>query len=158
MPSLVEQYIENPTGRTVIFSFLIAAFLFLISWFIPLANPGEESWYNFLYKDLTLPVEDRFNWGLVIVEVLLFTLFFFFMVVFLGSLSDMRNTLPSYFEMFTAAVITLTLAAFIPKIEVTGAEGAGNFTPGMQTGVFWFSVLGVILMILYIYFTRPADE
>ena len=158
MPSLVEQYIENPTGRTVILSFLIAAFLFLISWFIPLANPSEESWYSFLYKDLTLPVEDRFNWGLVIIEAVLFTLFFFFMVVFLGSLTDLRNALPSYFEMFTAAVITFALVIFIPKIGVTGAEGAGNFTPEMQTAVLWFSILGVVLIFLYLYFTRPADE
>ena len=140
MPSLAEQYIENPTGRTVIFSFLIAALLFLVSWFIPLANPGEDSWYSFLYKDLTLPVEDRFNYGLVILEVLLFTFFFFFIVVFLGSMADLRNTLPSYFEIFTAAVISITLAAFIPKIEVTGAQGAANFTPDMQSAVFWFSI------------------
>ncbi len=158
MPSLVEQYIENPSGRTAIFSFLIAAFLFLISWFIPLANPSEDSWYGFLYRDLTLPVEDRFSTGLVVVETLLFTFFFFFMVIFLGSLADLRNTLPSYFEMFTAAIVTIALALFIPQIEVTGAQGASNFTPGMQSGVFWFTLFGIILMVLYIYFTRPTEE
>jgi hypothetical protein len=165
MPSLVEKYFENPTGRTAIFSFLIAAFLFLISWFIPLANVAEDSWYSFLYKDVTLPVEDRFNFGLVIIEVILFTLFFFFVVVFLGSMADLRNTLPSYFEIFTAAVISITLAAFIPKIGVTGGvagtgtdKGVSHFTPDMQTTVIWLTILGILLMTLYLYFTRPADE
>ena len=59
MPSFVEQYIENPTGRTAMFSLIIASFIFLLTWLIPLSNPAEGDLFSFLYKDISLPEEDR---------------------------------------------------------------------------------------------------
>ena len=109
MPSFVEQYIENPTGRTAIFSLIVAAFIFMLTWLIPLSNPAEGDFFNFLYMDISLPAEERFNTALVIIESVLFSFFYLFLAIFLGNLSELRNSIPSWFEIFTSAVITIVV-------------------------------------------------
>ncbi|MHA2250791.1 MAG: hypothetical protein ACXAD7_10525 [Candidatus Kariarchaeaceae archaeon] len=165
MSSVSEQLFQSPTGRTAIFSFLIAAALFLFAWVIPLASLDGDPWYDFLYKDVTLPEEDRFNWGLVLVESLLFTLFYLFILIFFGSLAELRNNLPSWGEVVISAIITVGFAFFLPKFTTSGSvegteneTGANHFTGPMQTAVFWLSVLGIILMTLYVIYSGKDQE
>ncbi len=160
MSSISEQLIQNPTGRTAIFSLLIALFLFFLAWIIPLANITGGEWYDFLYKDVELPENERFNWALMIIETLLFTIFYLFLVIFFGSLAELRNNLPSWGEVFISAVITLGLAYFLPRFSTSGTiegteseSGFNHFTGDMQIAVFWLTLLGIILMTLYIIYS-----
>lgn len=163
--SFQEKFIQDPRGRSAIFALIIAGVLFIISMLIPLADPSTESWYSGLYMDLSLPEEDRFNWTLVIIESLLFTLFYLFFTVFLGGSAEVRGAVPSWREIFTGVIFTLIFAAFIPRFGISGGiagglsdTGVNNFTESMQTAVFWFTVLGIFLMTLYIFFTGPKQE
>lgn len=163
--SFVEKYIENPTGKSALISTITAGLFFVISWLIPLAGYEEGKWYLFLYKDITIAAEDRFNIGLVLLEVLLLTLFFFYLTVALGNYSEIRDSLPGWKELGTAFVITITLAAFVPKIGITGDftgtatdKGFNHFTESMQSTVFWLTLLGIIIASLYLKYTQPKEE
>ncbi|MHA2250838.1 MAG: hypothetical protein ACXAD7_10760 [Candidatus Kariarchaeaceae archaeon] len=165
MSSLSEQLFQSPTGRTVIFSFIVAAFLFLLAWVIPLASLDGDPWYGFLYKDTTLPETDRFNWSLVLIESFLFTLFYLFILIFFGSLAELRNNLPSWGEVIISAIITIGFSYFLPKFTTSGtvegterSTGANHFTGEMQTVVFWFTILGIILMTLYVIYSGSESE
>ncbi len=166
MPSIIETFIERPTGRTAVISFILAAFFFIVAWFIPLVDPTVQNWYSFLYKDISLPEDERFNWYLVIIESLLFSLFYLFSVIFLGSIADLRNTIPSWFELFVSASITVLISILIPKFGIGGSgisgsgsdTGLNNFTAKMQTAVFWFTILGILLFTLYIIYSAPKEE
>ena len=163
--SFVEKYIENPTGKSALISTITAGLFFILSWLIPLAPYEDGKWYLFLYKDITIAAEDRFNWGLVLIEVILFALFFFYLTVALGNYAEIRDSLPGWKELGTAVLITITLAAFVPKFGITGDlsgsasdKGFNHFTESMQTVVFWFTLLGIIIATLYLRYTEPKQE
>ncbi|MHA2090590.1 MAG: hypothetical protein ACW98K_07000 [Candidatus Kariarchaeaceae archaeon] len=156
MSTLSEQLFQNPTGRTAMLSLLIALFLSLFAWVIPIATLEGDPWYSFLYEQ---------SWLLVFVESLLFTLFYFFALIFFGSLQELRNNLPSWGEVFISAIITLGLAYFLPRFTTGGTvqgttqeSGVSHFSSSMQTAVFWFTAIGIILMTLYVIYSGENEE
>lgn len=149
--------LNRPIGRTAIISFLIAAILAVVSIIIPLANPvtASKSWYKFLYNNGT------FNWPLVILESIVLIIMYFFLVVCLGSFAEINNRLPSWGEVIAAIIITLIFALFAPKLSISGQTSASvvnNFSSHMQAATFWFTVLGIIIMTLYIIFSEDKSK
>lgn len=163
--SFSERYITNPMGRTALISFLLSLIFAYLSFLLPLAPADNNAWYSFLYSDITLPPEERFNWGLVILESFFFGLFFFFLVVGLGAYAEVQNRLPSWTEFIVAAIITIILSLLLPQISVgegsvgeISGSGFNHFTTKMQTAVFFFTLLFMILWTLYIYYSAPNQE
>ncbi|MFV2013950.1 MAG: hypothetical protein ACC656_00845, partial [Candidatus Heimdallarchaeota archaeon] len=90
-------------------------------------------------------------------EAITLSLFYLFSLIFVGSLTELRNNLPSWNEVFVSGTVTLILAFFFPRFSVgggirgtEGATGFNHFTPDMQLHVFLLTILGIILMTLYV--------
>ncbi|MDH5401270.1 MAG: hypothetical protein OEZ01_11720 [Candidatus Heimdallarchaeota archaeon] len=159
---------NTPTGRTAIISLLLALLMFFFSWLIVLSNPSEEVWYFFIYN---VENEGDFNWWIVIIESILFTLLYLFLVIFMGNLAELNNQIPTWKEVFYSAAITLITAIFIPKSKVgvfelsddigqdslqTG-EIYQNTTETMQWVIVLFAAIGIVLMTLYLMYTEPKE-
>ncbi|MCY3412544.1 MAG: hypothetical protein INQ03_12975 [Candidatus Heimdallarchaeota archaeon] len=163
--SFVSNYIENPTGRSFILSSFIVAVMFTILWLIPFAPYEEGKWYLFLYKDVNITPDDRFNVGLVIIDILLLLIFFFHLVVAFGNSAEMRNTLPGWSEVLFPFVITLAIAAFQPRFGITGSLSGGeedlgfnHFTADMQIWIFWTTFVLSLGLIYYFVNSGPKDD
>ena len=148
---------ENPLKRTLLFSSILALALFWLAFTLPILEDTDDAWYSFLYKNLEIPEEDRYNLPLVIVETLALSFFYLFMLISVGSMAELRNNLPSWNEVFVSGSVTLILAFFFPKFSVQGgfagtesSSGNNHFTSDMQLSVFFFTLLGIIIMTWYV--------
>ena len=80
--SSYEKYVNSEIGRTFLISGLLALILGYLTIIIPLADTvSTDPWYSFLYNDVTIAEEDRFNAFLVILETL-------FLYYFISSLQS----------------------------------------------------------------------
>ncbi len=68
-------------------------------------------------------------------------------------------------EVFISAIITIGLAYFLPRFTTAGnvqgttqESGVSHFSSSMQTSVFWLTVLGIILMTLYVIYSGENEE
>jgi hypothetical protein len=163
--SSLNTYFDTPIGRTMVISLLLAAFMFFFALLIPLAPYDENAWYAFLYMDISLDPSDRMNWGLMFLESVLLILLYLFIIIGLGSYAELNNRLPSWGEVATGGIITLLAALLLPQIpgpettiEGIGTSGYYHFTSNMQIGVFITTLVGMILVTMYLMYTAPADE
>lgn len=167
--STYQQLFNTRPGRTSLISGLIAIILLYIAFLIPSAPYDTEAWYFFLYQNVDIEAEN-FVWSLVLVESLLLTIIYLFLVIFAGSYAELQNRLPSYGEMLFAGFIALGGALIITQLTVAqGAVQIGEgvdpigagfryFNRSMRTTVFFLTLLGIILVTAYIYFTSPNED
>lgn len=148
---------ESPLKKTLLFSAVISLIFFWLAFILPILENTEDGWYNFLYSDLETPEADRYNITLVLLETLALTMFYLFSLIFFGSLAELRNNLPSWNEVFVSGSLTLIMAFFFPRFSVGGgiggteaSTGFNHFTSDMQLHVFLLSIVGIILMTLYV--------
>jgi len=163
MSSSFDKYFNTDIGKTFLITTILALVFGFLSIAIPIAPANENAWYSFLYMDVTLPPDQRMNWGLVILEAFVFTFFYFFSTVALGSYAEIQNRLPSWGEVTFAALITILLSYFFPKVSVgdvnvTGGSGYNHFTPKMQLAVFILTLVGITLSTLYLVYSEPKSE
>lgn len=163
---MYERYFGSRIGRTFVITGILVLIFGYLAVIIPLAPANNNAWYSFLYKDVTLDPADRFNAILVILEALLLTLFYFFLVVALGSYAEVNNRIPSWTELVLAAIISVLLSYLLPQISIGQATlvnngtgtGTKHFTPKMQLWVFLGTLVGIILSSLYIFYSAPKEE
>ena len=156
---------ESPLKKTLLFSAVISLILFWVAFTLPILENPQDEWYSFLYKDLNTPEEDRYNFTLVILETIALSLFYLFSLIFVGSLAELRNNLPSWNEVFVSGTVTLILAFFFPRFSVGGgirgtesSTGFNHFTSDMQLSVFLLTIVGVFLMTLYVMKSSQPNE
>lgn len=156
---------DNPLKRTILFSTLLAAALFLLALTLPILEDTDDVWYSFLYEDLDKPEADRYNFALVLVETLALSFLYLFTLIAVGSLAELRNNLPSWNEVFVSGAVTLILAFFLPRLSVGGglagtesSKGNNHFTTSMQTHVFLLTILGIIMLTWYVMKSAPENE
>ncbi len=104
--------------------------------------------------------ERHYSWGLVIAEILLLSLFYFFLVILLGTISEMRAKLPSWGTFITSTIISILVTWLVTSIRPISGATPSNFTPEMQWTIFGVLMLMIIASILYIFFTdeEKADS
>lgn len=162
--SFMEKYIENPVGRSGLISLIITLGLWVLAGFISLTPWVKGAWYSFLYKDVTIAPEDRYNILLVIIDIVLITISYFYLTVALGNFAELRNSIPGWTEVGTSIIISGVIAFFQPKFTISGKLsgtdkdlGYSHFTPDMQITVFWVSLLMILLTTFYIFKTEPKE-
>lgn len=165
MSSSYQKYTSTPIGRTVLISGILTLVFAYLSLLLPLAPADNEGFLSFLYKDITLPEEDRFSNSLVFFESLFLSLTFFFFAVALGGRAQVQSQIPSWGQLFISAGMVLILAWLFPQISVgeaslAGGSGSGfnHFTPEMQSWTFIGTLIGIILFSLYIIYTSPQQK
>ncbi|MEK9716420.1 MAG: hypothetical protein VW394_06630 [Candidatus Heimdallarchaeota archaeon] len=164
--SSYEKYVNSEIGRTFLISGLMALILGYLTIIIPLADTvSTDPWYSFLYNDVTIAEEDRFNVFLVILETLFFVLFYFFFTIALASYKEINDQIPSWGQLFYAGSVTILGSLLIPQLDFQGnVEGTGSgsgynhFTSSMQTWVAVMTIVGVVLVSLYIYYTETQKS
>ncbi|MHA2029423.1 MAG: hypothetical protein ACXAC2_12160 [Candidatus Kariarchaeaceae archaeon] len=154
---------ESPLKRTLLFSAVIALFLFWLAFTLPILESTENEWYGFMYEDLETPEEDRYNLSLVLLESFVLSLFYLFTLIFVASLADLRTGLAGWNEVFVSGIVTLILAFFFPRFSVGGGVGGtesstgfNHFTSDMQLSVFFLTLIGIVLLTLYV--MKSAEE
>ncbi len=157
--------LSTPIGRTAALSFLLTLVFLFFAGIIPLAENTDDAFYSFLYQDLEKAEGDRFNWYLVILESILLSLSYLFMLIFFGSMAEIRNNLPSWGEAFLSTFITLVLTFFFINLSVEGSiagtdasSGFNHFTESMRRATFIFTIIGIILMTLYMIKSEPVED
>ncbi len=95
----------------------------------------------------------HYSWGLVIAEILLLALFYFFLVILFGTISEMRAKLPSWGTFITSSIISILVTWLVTSIRPISGATLSNFTPDMQWTIFGVLIFIIIASIFYIFFT-----
>ncbi|MHA2501369.1 MAG: hypothetical protein ACXAE3_00665 [Candidatus Kariarchaeaceae archaeon] len=163
MSTNYQKYTSTPIGRTVLITGLLSVLFAYLAFLLPLAPADNSGLFSGLYKDVSLPDEDRFNLALVILESLFLSLTFFFLTVALAAQAQVSNQIPSWRELIVSGIIVLIMSWLVPQISVgeatlAGGSGSGfnHFTPDMQTWTFVGTVIGLILFSLYLIYSTPS--
>lgn len=153
---LYERIWKDTKNRTLLLSSIIfiAALIIAIvfaSW-EPLTAP---SWLAGLYYD---PPGDVYGVGLTIIIAILVSIFYFFLLIALATLSEIRANLPSWGTFIISAIISILVTWMITEIRPKGVGGNPNFNTAMQWTIFGVLIGVIILSIVYIFLTEPGED
>ena len=156
--SIYQTLWRNEKNRTLLISSIIVIGTLILAIIFAALHYNTASFLKIWYF---VDQEVRhYSWGLVIAEILLLSLFYFFLVILLGTISEMRAKLPSWGTFITSAAISILVTWLITSIRPISGATPSNFTPEMQWTIFGVLILMIIASILYIFFTdeEKADS
>ncbi|MHA1202210.1 MAG: hypothetical protein ACTSQ4_06795 [Candidatus Heimdallarchaeaceae archaeon] len=148
--SIYQTLWKNDKNRTLLISSIIVIGALIVA--IIFASLSHETagflrvWY-FVDQDVR-----HYSWGLVMAEVILLTLFYFFLLISLATWSEMRAKLPSWGTFITSSLISILVTWLITSIRPRGSGLPSNFTSGMQWTIFGVLTAVIIASIFYIFF------
>ncbi|MBA7556763.1 hypothetical protein ES705_49482 [subsurface metagenome] len=155
--SLYETIWKNEKNRTLLISTIIAIGALILAMII--ASLNYESAPNFIrvwyFSDQTVR---HYSIGLVLIEIFLLSLFYFFLLIAIATLSEIRANLPSWGTILLSTIIAFLVTWFVTSIHPSGQAQPTNFTTGMQWTIFGTLICVVILSIVYLAFTEPKEE
>jgi len=155
--SLYETIWKNEKNRTLLISSIIAIVCLILA--ILLASIDQRSapnWIKGLYFDLN--ADPEYKVGLVILEILLLSGFYFFLLIALATFSEIRANFPSWGTIGISSVIAILVTWFVTSIRPAGKGLGTNFTNGMQWTIFIVLIVVIILSIVYIFLTGEDEE
>lgn len=154
--SIYETIWKNEKNRTLLISSILAIGALIIAIIFASLNYSTAGFLKIWYfYDQS---ERHYSWGLVIAEILLLSVFYFFLLISLGTLSEIRAKLPSWGTFIGSAIITLLVTWFVTVIRPVSGGLPSNFTPGMQWTIFGVLVLVMIISVIYIFFTSEEED
>ncbi len=148
--SIYQTLWKNDKNRTLLISSIIVIGTLIVA--IIFASLNYETagflriWY-FIDQDVR-----HYSWGLVIAEMLLLSLFYFFLLISLATLSEMRANLPSWGTFIASATISILITWLVTSVRPRGGGLPSNFTSGMQWTIFGVLIVVIIASIFYIFF------
>jgi len=148
--SIYQTLWKNDKNRTLLISSIIVIGTLIVA--IIFASLSYETagflriWY-FIDQDVR-----HYSWGLAIAEILLLSLFYFFLLISLATLSEMRTNLPSWGTFIASATISILITWLITSIRPRGGGLPSNFTSEMQWTIFGVLIVVIIASIFYIFF------
>ncbi|MCK4895748.1 MAG: hypothetical protein KAS47_03010 [Candidatus Heimdallarchaeota archaeon] len=148
--SIYQTLWKNDKNRTLLISSIIVIGTLIVAIIFASLNYDTAGflriWY---YADQDVR---HYSWGLVIAEVLLLSLFYFFLLISFATLSEMRAKLPSWGTFVTSSTISILVTWLITSIRPRGGGLPSNFTSGMQWTIFGVLIVVIIASIFYIFF------
>lgn len=154
--SLYETIWKNEKNRTLLISTIVAIGALILAMII--ASLKYVSAPNFIkvwyFSDQTVR---HYSIGLVLIEILLLSLFYFFFLIAIATLSEIRANLPSWGTILLSTIVAFLVTWFVTSIHPSTALPT-NFTTGMQWTIFGSLIGVVILSIVYLAFTEPKEE
>ncbi|MEE9410097.1 MAG: hypothetical protein V3V41_04155 [Candidatus Heimdallarchaeota archaeon] len=155
--SLYETIWKNEKNRTLLITSIIAITCLIISILFSIIDQRiAPNWIKGLYFNLN--EDPEYKVGLVIIELLLLSGFYFFLLLALATFSEIRANFPSWGTILISTIISLLVTWFITEIRPAGRGLGTNFTNGMQWTIFIGLIVVVILSIVYIFLTEEAEE
>ncbi len=156
---LYERIWKDDKNRTLLLSVIILlATLILAIMFASWDYINAPAWLQGLYKEVIVGEPISYNAGLTILTAVLISIFYFFLLIALATLSEIRANLPSWGTFIIPVVISILVTWMITSISPTGVGGNSNYNSGMQWTLFGILVVVIFLSIIYIFLTEPGDE
>lgn len=154
--SLYETIWKNEKNRTLLISTIVAIGALILAMIIASLNYDSAPkfirvWY---FSDQTVR---HYSIGLVLIEILLLSLFYFFLLIAIATLSEIRANLPSWGTILLSTIIAFLVTWFVTSIHPRTAQPT-NFTNGMQWTIFGSLIGVIILSIVYLTLTEPKEE
>lgn len=160
--SIYQTLWKNDKNRTLLISSIIIIGTLIVAIIFSSLNYETAGflriWY-FIDQDVR-----HYSWGLVIAEILLLSAFYFFLLILLATLSEIRAKLPSWSTFISSSIISILITWLITSIRPRGGGLPSNFTSGMQWTIFGVLIAVIIASIFYIFFLeeekvdRPKKE
>ncbi|MHA1345670.1 MAG: hypothetical protein ACTSVO_08840 [Candidatus Heimdallarchaeaceae archaeon] len=148
--SIYQKLWKNDKNRTLLISSIIVIGTLIVATIFASLNYDTAGflkiWY---YADQDVR---HYSWGLVLAEILLLSLFYFFLLISLATLSEIRANLPSWSTFITSSIIAILITWLITSIRPRGGGLPSNFTSGMLWTIFGVLILVIIASIFYIFF------
>ena len=155
--SLYETIWKNEKNRTLLISSIITiACLIIAILFASIDQRNAADWIKGLYFDLN--EEPVYKVGLVIIELLLISGFYFFFLISLATFSEIRANFPSWGTIGICTIISILVTWLITEIHPAGRGLGTNFTNGMQWTIFIGLIVVIILSVVYIFLTEETDK
>ena len=154
--SLYETIWKNEKNRTLMISTIIAIGALILAMIFASLNYSNapkfiKVWY---FSNQTVR---HYSIGLVLIEILLLSLFYFFLLITIATLSEIRANLPSWGTILLSIIIAFLVTWFVTSIHPSEAL-LTNFTTGMQWTIFGCLIGVTILSIVYLALTEPKEE
>jgi hypothetical protein len=149
--SIYQTLWRNEKNRTLLISSIIVIGTLILAIIFAALHYDTAGFLKIWYY---VDQSDRhYSWGLVIAEILLLALFYFFLVILFGTISEMRAKLPSWGTFITSSIISILVTWLVTSIRPISGATKTNFTPEMQWTIFGVLILIIIASIFYIFFT-----
>jgi len=153
--SLYERIWKDAKNRTVLISSIILLTTLILA--VLFASWGYNNVPEGL-KGLYLDDISQYNVGLTILTGFLVSIFYFFLLITLATISEIRANLPSWRTFATSSVISILVTSIVLYLIRFNAASESNFNTGMQWTVYGFLIVTIFLSIVYIFFTEPSED
>ncbi len=151
--SLYENIWRNEKNRTLLLSGILTVAMIILS--LLFASYSEEespNWLSWLYLN-------EYKVGLTILQIILLSFMFFFLVIFIATLSEIQASLPSWGSIIFSAIFTFLFTWLVVSIRPAGlAVQETNFSGAMIWTIYGGELFMMILFTLYLYFTETKDK
>lgn len=155
---LYERIWKDEKNRTLLLSTIILlASLILALVFASWEYGTAPKWLQGLYIEQVSGEAVSYNVGLTILTGVLVSIFYFFLLIALATLSEIRANLPSWGSFIFPVIIAISVTWIITSIGYNAA-GVSNFNTAMQWTVFGILVGVIFLSIFYIFLTEPKED
>jgi len=155
MSSLYETIWLNEKNRTLIISSIITIGTIIIAiLFASVDYQGAPNWLKGLYRE---DPQAGYNVGLTLLELFLMCVFYFFLLIAIGTFVEIRAGLPSWGTILTTVLISLLFTWLVTSIR-PGEAKVKNFTPAMQGTIFGGLILFMILSVVYLALTTTEEK
>ena len=157
---LYERIWKDDKNRTLLLSTIILiATLILAIIFASWDYVTAPNWLKGLYIEEVAAGEPMpYNAGLTILTAAFVSIFYFFLLIALATLSEIRANLPSWGAFIIPVVISILSTWLITSIRPKGVGGVSNYNTAMQWTIFGILIGVIFLSIIYIFFTEPSED
>jgi len=152
---LYERIWKDQKNRTLLISSIIAlAFIILAFVFSGWNHSSAPGWLKGLYLE---DPSEAYNVGLTLLIGFFVSIFYFFLMLALATLREIRTGLPSWGSFVSSSITSILITWIVTSIK-PGLAQETNYTAGMQWTIFGILLGVIILSIFYIFFTESPDE
>jgi hypothetical protein len=156
--SIYETLWKDEKNRTLLIGSIVTiACIILAILFAMVDQRTAPEWIKGLYYDLNDP-EPPYKVGLTIIEIILVSVLYFFLLISLATYSEIRAKLPSWGTILISVIITILFTWFITSLHPAGPALPTNFTSGMQWTIFGVIIAFMFLSVVYIFLTETPEE
>ncbi len=151
--SFYQKIWNDKKNRTLLISSIITIGFVLITVIIAsLKNESAPNWLKWLYTP------GSYNVGLTIFTMIFLMIIYWFTLISLGTVSEIKAQLPGWGSIVVSSILTILIGLFATYIRPDATERYWNYTSGMRWTIFGGLVLFIILSIIYLFLTETPEE
>ncbi|MHA1302659.1 MAG: hypothetical protein ACTSQE_00235 [Candidatus Heimdallarchaeaceae archaeon] len=144
---------KDKKNRTALISSIIAmGFLILTIFIASFKTSYVPEWLQWLYTP------GEYNVGLTIITFVCLSILYFFTLIAIATITEIRASSPGWGSIVLSAIITFLVGLMVTFIKPEEGERYLNYTAGMRWTIFGCLFGFIILSIVYLFFTETSEE